>query len=313
MASKGKTIFQLNEKISVMIEAMCGLEDQGNSSLNEFARWCGVDPKTLRSACASGGLTKNLEGKIAERLGFELEHRTWVDPNVPLSSRHDGNYRGPRSDDALSFRNYLLPHLGLAGSVRYQLVTETPITPSAEMVSVELTDHGQTTAEGSDVHIHLQASLRVAYLEDGIAYGFDQFAVKLGLMAGDTHKVIARLGEDGNVQLPGAELICQGTPMQPVWVFKCPRSVFNNEVSTSGGDLPLVRILPRSIPAEMTVELSVHPHNGSLVVTPPHKMTSKNKERIVERLMLQMIGNLDPSGSLTLAKQKVTIVQVDDD
>lgn len=313
MASKGKPIFQLKEKISVMTEAMCALEDHGDSSFNEFSRWCSVPPKTLRSSCKAGGLTKDLERKIAERVGFELDHRTWVDPNVPLNRRHDDGYSGPRSDDALSFRNYLFPHLGLAGSVRYQLVNHTPLTPSAEMVSVELTDHGQTTAEGSDVHVHLQACLRVAYLEDGIAYGFDQFAVKLNLMAGDTHKVVGRLGEDGKVQLPGAELTCQGTPMRPVWVFKCLASVFNNEVSTSGGDMPLVKFLPRSIPAEMTVELSVHPHNGSLVVPPPHKMTSKNKERIVERLMLQMIGDLDPSGSLTLAKQEVAIVQVDDD
>lgn len=314
MAGSRETIFELVDKISTLAEAMHRLEKIDAPSRSEFAKLCGIKQKSLTSACNAGGLTISMQKAIAEKVGFDRDHRTWIDRNVPAKRRHDTGFSGLRMDKAINFRNYLLPLLGLSGSPRYRLVPRVPATISPDLASVALTDYGQTTPEGSDIHAHLQASLHIGYLEDGFAYGFERFAVRIRFTHSDLLEVNGRLAEKEPVLLEGVEATCHGTSMDPYWKFSINHSVFDQEISTATGDEPLIKIRPWNIPAEMKVELAVHPHDGTLIAIPPNQMTSNNKSRVIERLMLKMLSDdIDASGSLILSRQVVGILQVKDD
>lgn len=306
MAPSREKIFELRDKLTHLADAMNRLDSSIPASRRALADACGIKYKSLNSGCDNDGLSVEMQKALANRVGFDRLHPSWIDISIPSTKRHQANAKTPRRDSAVHFKNYLFSHLGISDLVRYRLVPRTPTTAAPEIAAVAVTDYGQTTVEGTDIQVHLESSVRMGYFEDGFGYGFQRFRVQLRFSAGDVIEVSERLGEKGPELLGDVETTCQGTSMNPQWEFAVKKSVFDQTVMTA--EKPLIKLKPKELPASLQVDLAVHPHNGSLVSIPPNEMTSKNKERVLERLMMKLMSDdVQSDGSYVMSRQLVEI------
>lgn len=304
--SSREPIYELAEKLTVIAEALYTQEKVKHVSRAAIARFCDLKQKSLTSACSAGKLSLEMQERMASFVGFDLENPSWIDRSIPIGKRHLPGVNANRTDTASSFRNYLLPHLGLSSVARYQIAGEIPQSKQPELASVALTDFGQHASAGSTVHGHLEASLSPGFLSDGIAYGFNTFRVRLGLSRDGGLRVRRRLAEGEVVTIGGVEVVSRGTQYEPYWEFKSPDGIFHGEIITD--DDPLVELTVADVPAKLRIEMSVHLHDGSLRTSPNSELSSKNKSRVIERLMALMIeDDVRADGSILVSRQDASI------
>ena len=194
-----------------------------------------------------------------------------------------------RRDTAESFRRFLYSRLGLSDSVRFGLIVDTPSTKNPDFASISITDYGQTTAEDSDFHCHLELSLSVGYLTDGLAYGFRKVRVRFDLADHSRGHLTSRLGLNGSDLTGEAKVTPRGTNSEPFWEVVTSKKVLDGEYRTN--DDPLAKLEVRKAPLDLRVELSAHLFDGSLVAANGTMLPSVNKTRVLERLMSMSLSD----------------------
>lgn len=285
-------IHELPRKLSVIAEALHEIGELDGSSRASLARHCGLNIKTLNSACAASRMKKEMQGAIAAASGFEVTSRSWIDTNIPGNKRHLSELQGTRKDTCDHFKRHLYSELGLAGQARVGVLSETPKSKNADFASVSLTDYGQTASLDTEVHCHLEMSVSCGYLTDGLSFGFRRMRVRFGVLDQLRGK-IAGLLESDDKSLNQKVTVCRrGTSSEPYWEITSLEPVLHGEFRTDEAPLAAVEIL--NAPVSVKVELSAHLFDGSLVTSTGAPLPTTNKARVIERLASMSIAD-EPS------------------
>lgn len=295
-------IFQLREKIDILSEAAFQKFSIAQSRA-ALAEYCGIKAKSLTSACDASGMALEMQAKLSEAIGFDLQNVAWIDRSVPMRERYRVHSDRPRRDGAQDFRSYLFVLLGLSQPIRYALQAYVPHSPIRDIASISVTDYRQTVMAGSDVHVHLGTSVRKGTLEGDVQFGFQKFRVRATFSEDSRLQIVDRLAsKKGECKVSAILVEAQGTEFDPQWEFSHPGGIFDQEVNTN--DEPLLKIHPLELPVRLEVELLLHPHDGSLVSGDGSPLSDTNKDRVVQCLMVKMIDeDRRTNGSLAVSRQ----------
>jgi hypothetical protein len=312
MATKGKEIHALDQKIRVIAEVFCELGKLRSGSRSDFANLAGLDYDALKTAWRFGRLSPDLEQKIADAAGFETVDPAWVDESIdPTTRGRSDDPAYPGRDTVSNFRSMLRCRLDLPGSgTPVRIVNERPQLIDRNLAAFSIDDSGQGATLGEPAPVFLSIIVERGYHPKGIEYGFRRMRFRFVFEEQSQSRIRRRLGESDVVEINGAALEVRGSEHDPEWFLHVEASVLEGEYASR--EHPLCVLEGFQLDEEFTAEISVRPMDGSLLKIDGSALHDLHKRRVIEHLCARRLpGSSDSQGWISLGRQQLRVIRAD--
>ncbi|TBG66559.1 hypothetical protein [Rhizobium leguminosarum] len=312
MSGRGKEVHAFYQKICTIAEGL-QLKSQDEDDQREwssdrptaFSMYALIHPNTLNAAINAGRCTDKLAALIAKAARFDLNHYTWIDPDIDPSTRSSpDNIDYPGRDSASGFRSYYFRALGLAMPHR-RLESQPPRLIDDNLATFTVDDGRQSTMPDQGINLFFTAVLEQGRHPAGFVYGFRRVRLRLRRKKGNAQF----LQSAETVELKGAKLVARGTPHNPEWFLEEPNGRLDGEYATKS---PLALMIGTDIGHQIVAELSFQTMDGSLVELEGAPLTDENQKLVIAALFEEQLPEVrDSQGWRSLGTQLITVMRGD--
>ena len=304
MPPRGDFIFQLSLKIEVIGRVLKDLDDTFEGTQKAVAHRCGISPATLRSSCRSANhnMSKEQQSKLARHVGFEITHRSWIDP----AFRGKDGHLDERRDTALHFEEMLRERLDPHPPLRLRLALKGSDVLDPDLATFDVTD--AQDGSGSGPHVFFESYFDPGYdLKRELDYGFKRVRITFELDRAEGAEATALLGHIDGVELNGASLVFRGERRRPGWDLKAADGVLEGPFITR--EDPLFVLLGAKPGLQIKARISVQLKDGVVVKRGEDCVETQTQKAVLKRLIDRRLpADPDRHGWLDLGIQTLDIV-----
>jgi hypothetical protein len=305
-----RVIFQAPDKISALCAVLHRTGVLPRPDMKALAGAAGIPYSTLKSSVQQRRFSSTVEDALAAIGRFSREHHSWVDETVSAATRRGTSPdRYPGRDTIAHFRARL-NSIWHAGAVTFRSSRRGSGTIDPHLARHELSDLGQSTAEGSGMQLFLTANFEPFHHRSGLAFGFRKVAITMDIECGNGARAVDRLGYPDSAVVRDATVTGDGMSRQLCWAIERrddPYGMLHGEYSSED---PLVTIENYDDGTGVTSRLEANIFDRKTCCAEGELDISANKQALIEQIFWKELPEAEArNGWVVLSREESVIAR----